>query len=459
MKLKYKKMNLLKKGSYILLLLLLSITISCEEDNEIAPSITGLDFVVATISADGTKAGVVPTTAFGNGNILYTVDFGAVVDSDIDVIQTSGPMVTYEYPQETKTYTITVTASLEGTQNVSITKEHTVTFVDTTSTGGSGGGSSANDLLVGEWRLEPIAGSLGVGPAKGDISWWSIPADDVVTRACLYDDTYVFNADGTFQNVLGADSWLEGWQGQDPEACGAPVAPHDGSAAATYTYDENAGTLTIDGKGAFLGLAKVNNAGELTSPADAPDSITYEVTLDGDNMTLDINFGPGYWSFKLVRPGVVGTWKLAPQAGSLGVGPAKGDVSWWSIPSDDVVTRACLYDDTYVFNADGTFQNVLGADTWLEGWQGQDPEACGAPVAPHDGSAAAAYTYDRSAGTLKLDGKGAFLGLAKVNNAGELTAPADAPDDIEYEVSIDGNLMTVDINFGPGYWRFILEKQ
>lgn len=70
-------MNLLKRGSYLVLLLLLGVTVSCENNDDDIAEITGLDFVVATLNAEGTKAGVVPTTAFGNGNILYTVDFGA----------------------------------------------------------------------------------------------------------------------------------------------------------------------------------------------------------------------------------------------------------------------------------------------------------------------------------------------------------------------------------------------
>ena len=167
-------------------------------------------------------------------------------------------------------------------------------------TGGSGGGNP----LAGTWRMAPTAGAFGVGPAIGDISWFSNATGDLTTRACFFDDEYVFNADGSFQNVLGADTFLEAWQGTTPDACGTPVFPHDGTATATYAYDETAGTITIDGKGAFLGLAKVNNAGELAAPGDAPDSITYDVTEFDEaagTMTLDINFGPGYWRYKLVK--------------------------------------------------------------------------------------------------------------------------------------------------------------
>ena len=57
--------------------------------------------------------------------------------------------------------------------------------------------------------MEPkeAAGSLGVGPSKGDISWWSSSADDVTTRACLFDDEYVFNADGSYKNIMGSQTW------------------------------------------------------------------------------------------------------------------------------------------------------------------------------------------------------------------------------------------------------------
>ena len=182
-------------------------------------------------------------------------------------------------------------------------------------------------------------------------------------------------------------------------------------------------------------------------------------------MEIDIDYGDGWWSFTLVRDvpptGVQGSWVLAPEAGALGVGPNKNDVSWWSNGAADVTTRACLFDDEYVFNADGSFENVLGADTWLEPWQGTDPEACGAPLFPHDNSGNFTYTYDATAGTITLNGKGAFLGLAKVTNTTQLTNPADAPDSVTYpvELSADGNTMEIDIDYGDGWWSFRLVRK
>jgi len=306
---------------------------------------------------------------------------------------------------------------------------------------------TVQNTLEGTWKMVEEAGALGVGPAVGDTSWWNCDATCVTDRACYYDDTYVFNPDGTFNNVLGAQTWVEGWQGGS-DACGTPVAPYDGSASATYTYDSAAGTVTLNGTGAYIGLAKANNAGELPNVA-VPSSITYNVTfLDANTISVYIESGAGvFWQYKLERVGatsspIEGTWKMAEEAGALGVGPAVGDTSWWNCDDACVTERACYYDDTYVFNADGSFSNVLGTDTWVEGWQGGS-DACGTPVAPYDGSASATYTYDSAAGTVTVNGTGAYIGLAKANNAGELPNVA-VPTSITYNVTfVDANTMTV----------------
>lgn len=322
--------------------------------------------------------------------------------------------------------------------------------------------------IEGTWKIAPEAGSLGVGPNQGDISWWAIDANGVIQRACYFDDEYVFGANGSFSNVMQGETWLEGWQGVSPDGCGTPVAPHDGSAAATYVYNASTETLTLNGKGAYMGLPKVFNGGELTNPDDAPESITYIIDLsdDGSTMILDISIGGGWWRFKLIKEGggtvtpITGTWQVAAEAGSLGVGPNQGDVSWWSISNSDVTARACYFDDLYIFGTNGSFVNSQGAETWLEEWQGISVQGCSAPVAPHDGSAAAGYVYNASANTITLNGKGAYLGLPKVFNGGELTNPENAPESITYIIELMENntVMIVDISIGSGWWRYKLVK-
>ena len=112
------------------------------------------------------------------------------------------------------------------------------------------------------------------------------------------------------------------------------------------------------------------------------------------------------------------------EAGAMGVGPSLGDISWWS-NSDAEVTgiRACQFDDVYHFESDGTFQNRLGAQTYVEGWQGGN--GCGSPAAPHDGSKNGKWIYNSSNKTIMIIGKGSFLGIPKVYTGGELTAPAN----------------------------------
>ncbi len=78
---------------------------------------------------------------------------------------------------------------------------------------------------------------------------------------------------------------------------------------------------------------------------------------------------------KIVPPAIAGDWKLAPEAGALGVGPA------WVIPAGgqavqrQLTERACLFDDIFRFGDDGTFSNVMGDETWLEPWQGAAAES------------------------------------------------------------------------------------
>ena len=437
--------------------------------------------------------------------------------------------------------------------------------------------------LEGTWRLAPAAGSLAVGPAQGDYSWWSNSAGDVSVRACLFDDSLTFGPNGALTHYMDGSTWVEGWQGATGDGCNTPVAPHDGTTNAPYTYSYNSSTgeLTLNGIGAHMGLAKVINGGEINNPANAASSITYISTFSNNNntLTLEISIGGGWWKFvyqrtnavtipdpnvtfrvnmsdytgtiatgvfvngsfngwcgscnpltdmgngvwqatlpipagnieykftidgwnaqenftpndacidpntgdnfynrylqitgDVVLPAVcfnsctpcpsntaqlVGTWKLKESAGSLAVGPAIGDGSWWSIGAADIITRACLFDDSIKFDANGTMTHYMDGSTWLEAWQGTDPAACGTPVAPHNSVGPFNFTY--TAGELTINGLGGHIGLAKVYNGGELTSPANAPASITYQITFanNDNTMIADINFGPGWWRFIYEK-
>ena len=305
--------------------------------------------------------------------------------------------------------------------------------------------------LIGDWRLAG-QGSLKVGPEPLDGSWFSISASDVQARACQFDDVFRFNADGSFANINGDETWLESWQGVDVEACGTPVEPHDGRGAATYAYDSATGTLRLDGVGAYLGLPRIVNEGGLPGVA-VPNSVTYKVeTLPASGHALTVTIEEGsniFWTFSFVRANqertLSGAWKLADERFGYdapeppGV-PLGGSPFFFTSPpyAELTAARACLFDDVFFFDTDGTFANVQGDSTWIETWQGVDADACGAPVAPHDGSAEATYVYDADGdavvGTLTISGTGAHVGIPRAVNTGGLPNGAAIPDSLVYTV-------------------------
>ena len=152
---------------------------------------------------------------------------------------------------------------------------------------------------VGDWLLDPVAGALAVGPNAGSVGlWYASSAADVDTRACLFDDIHRFNVDGTYEQIMQDQTWLEAWQGVGvTDGCGTPIAPHDGSNAATYTYTGE--TVTVIGDGAFMGLAKVHSTGQ---DGVSGGSITYNiVSVDENYLVVNIQYAPGAddtWQFR-----------------------------------------------------------------------------------------------------------------------------------------------------------------
>lgn len=317
--------------------------------------------------------------------------------------------------------------------------------------------------ISGTWTMEPVAGAMKVGPSPGSGEWWQNSAGDVAGRACFFDDKYTFTNEGAFTIDMGGVTWLETWQGLAADGCGPPKSPFDGSKAFTYTYTST--TLTLIGTGAHVGLAKVNNAGEISNGAAVANQIAYtivEQTKIGNTrrMTLRIQAGSGvWWDFKLISgppatAAIVGKWKMEPIEGAMTVGPTAGSKEWWFNTTADVTTRACFFDDVYTFAENGTFTMDMGAQTWLEGWQGIAADGCGTPKAPHNG--AGNYTYAYNGGTLRLIGQGAHVALPKAVNAGELPNVA-VPAEVTYQVvtlseSNGVKRMTLQIQAGTGVW-------
>jgi uncharacterized surface protein with fasciclin (FAS1) repeats len=323
--------------------------------------------------------------------------------------------------------------------------------------------------LVGTWTLASEPGAWGVGPAEFDIEYYNDTFAGVRTdRACFFDDEFVFGADGSFKNVQQGSTWVENWQSGAADACDTPVAPHDGSNAATFEYDAGNNSLTLSGLGAHIGLPKAINGAEITSPDQAPESITYNAYLNDDGtLSVTISVGANWWNFILERkaeaePSVIaGTWTLASEPGAWGVGPAEFDIEYYNDTFAGVRTdRACFFDDEFVFGADGSFKNVQQGSTWVENWQSGAADACDTPVAPHDGSNAATFEYDAENNSLTLSGLGAHIGLPKAINGAEITSPDQAPESITYNAYLnDDGTLSVTISVGANWWNFILERK
>jgi hypothetical protein len=286
----------MKNVKYILgLFLSLAFLVSCEDEDYdfgdiIAPSnlqIT-VDIVGSETNPTGDGSGTVHFTATADDAITYKFVYNSIGTVSPDGNQTYNFGVTGEHR-----YTVTVIASGTGGVSTSATIEVDVLVL-----------FEVPDLIYGTWKLAPEAGALAVGPAPDNLSWWSNSAADVVTRACFFDDEYIFNEDGSFQNVLQSETWLEPWQGVDNEMCGAPVAPHDGTSEAVWMISAN--EITINGLGAYLGIPKVHNAGEDGNPAN--NTIVYTYILSEEDNTLEVSIvgyagggGTETWSFKFVK--------------------------------------------------------------------------------------------------------------------------------------------------------------
>jgi len=157
------------------------------------------------------------------------------------------------------------------------------------------------------WRLTTEDGALWVGPADASATWFQTTQADVDQRPCQFNDTWTFTGDQKMIYATEGDIWGEDYMGfnfecVDETLLSTELAPW---AAGTHSYsltEDVINTLTINGLGAFIGLPKVANGQEVTTPQS---SITYDITQmvsgpDGDLLELVVNFGPGIWRFRLV---------------------------------------------------------------------------------------------------------------------------------------------------------------
>ena len=227
-----------------------------------------------------------------------------------------GNMSTEENPTHTYaaggTYEVDLIAS---SGNTSKTSTKTIEITDPN--------AAAQDLTGGSTKVWKLSRNISdelfpmqVGPENRSEIWWALGRDeDIAVRPCTMDEEYHFSADGTFSRVTDGTVWADAgvWAGDagciDDQDAGLMVGPNGenllpwGPGDFTFDFDPNEGTLTVNGLGAYIGLAKAATAEEITEPQN---SVTYKVVslvTDGpvDFMTLETTIPvPGYWQFNLV---------------------------------------------------------------------------------------------------------------------------------------------------------------
>jgi len=163
-----------------------------------------------------------------------------------------------------------------------------------------------------KWRLMPSAYAEMVGPGPGSGEWWGNPAGDVAgQRACEWNDEYIFSFDapGTYQFDNKGDFYDDGYMGNANYSCGTSSQLSGNQKlwdSNTFSYRVTpAGNgarakLTLVGRGAHLGMAKVQNGGEITG-GPVNDSVTYEILSMTHNpagydvLVLSLEAGSGVW--------------------------------------------------------------------------------------------------------------------------------------------------------------------
>jgi PKD repeat protein len=159
-------------------------------------------------------------------------------------------------------------------------------------------------------------------------------------------------------------------------------------------------------------------------------------------------------------------WKLAPQEGTLKVGPdAAFATVWWQNNAADVVARSCHFNDEYTFTSTGGFEYDNKGDFWADTDGNGNVTPADLGVSPgcqpasawptkYKGWSSGSHRFTVNANELTVVGTGAWIGLYKVGTGAEVTTPQAS---VTYKIKeLTANKLVLLANFGPGFWQFTL---
>ncbi|MDY0343189.1 MAG: PKD domain-containing protein [Lentimicrobium sp.] len=271
--------------------------VSCKDDDEVEPAKNPVASFQFAVSPDNYLQ--VTFTNFSQNATAYSWNFG-----DGETSTEANPVHIYATGGN---YKVILTA--KNADNASATFDQTIEIKDP---------NSALGLLAGEssktWKLFREGTCMGVGPnAEAARSWWSL--DNTGIRPCIYYHTFTFNTDGSFVfddkgSFWGEDKMFDGTPvfGTCFEAIASNMINANGadvssllSGTYTYTYEPTTNEVTLMGKGAWMGLAKLTTTGE---SADVPDSRKFKISITEhtgyDLMVISYAYEETYWDFSYV---------------------------------------------------------------------------------------------------------------------------------------------------------------
>lgn len=240
-------------------------------------------------------------------------------------------------------YTVKMNAFTQGGM---VTTENIVTVDENDPSAACVGNAVALLTGCGESQTWVLAGggSLAVGPTDGSTVWWEIPDGEVEMRNCVLNDQFTFYEDGTFAFDNLGDVWVEGnsllgLESGDACADWSSIGPDYAAwgPGSDYTYEASSSEITLSGEGAFLGLYKVANVGEIQTPDEAGGSVTYTVLeLTAESLVVEINFGGGIWTYTFIPEGTEVEEPGEP-AGNWYDGLTEGDdvITGGAIPTEE----------------------------------------------------------------------------------------------------------------------------
>ncbi len=156
------------------------------------------------------------------------------------------------------------------------------------------------------------------------------------------------------------------------------------------------------------------------------------------------------------------SWKLAPEAGALHVGPNVTD-TWWGNSESDVASRDCHFNDEYIFSVSGEYEYKANGDFWADSDGNGDifPPELGLTVGCHPEEAwpeafkswgSGIHKFSTSGDQLTVTGTGAWMGLYKVGTAAEVGTPQESVTLNILELTSDRMVLFAD--YSGVVWRF-----